>query len=427
MLHQTSSELHGSVRLRDHKSRFIQYGSPWVYSNELARADTTIKAGSLVCLESDQGKTLGVGYYNPHSLIAFRLLERANSAVEWTADHFESLISRRLESALQLRLNVYRDRINSGEMGSYSFRLCYGESDFLPGFVIDLYETSKSCAAVIQCHAAGADHFLTPTIRWLQKKWNPEMIVIKNDLDVRDREQAVRYTEVIGNRSTETFVKDNGVEFVVDAIGGQKTGYFYDHRENRRQFNAVTQNRFAEKNITVIDLFSYVGAWSLPILKRSKHAKLVAIDDSSTALLYLKESAKRSGLNERVETIKLDLMAVSDFKGAFGGLTNDRHRVVVCDPPAFSNSAKQKTQSLKAHNKCFEWAAKLTSEESLLALASCSYHMSNEEFLMVCRDAIAAAKQAPLRHFYTGTQGFDHPVLSSLPESHYLKAALFTD
>lgn len=410
----------GKIQLKSNAKRILHYHYPWAYSNEVTH-DQSLPAGSWVTLESEKGTSIGYGYYNPHSLIAFRIFERQPFTNETNVR--EEFFSR-LDKAFEIRRTAYRDQMQSGEMGHFSFRLCFGESDQLPGLIIDLYETGevgtpiRGCAvgkqthgcAVVQCHAAGADYF----VQWLQEwlaKLNIRSGVIRNDIDVRRRENVQCLVSEWGVLPEQIYALEGGVRFFIQPKTGQKTGYFYDHRDNR----AALTNRVKLKKhcSSVLDCFSYIGSWGLQILKKNPHAHLTAVDSSTAALEQLKEIARVNGLANRVEVVAADIFkAPPSFSQPFD--------VVICDPPSLTSSAKQHMKALKAYEKCFTKALQWLHADGLIAFSSCSYHVTWDEFLnCITRSTHKIGSDLQLTYF--GSQALDHPVLSSLIETRYLK------
>lgn len=407
--------LKGAVRLKKGPTRFSKQGSPWVFSNELVTIDKTISPGSWVSLEGHDGQVLGYGYFNPHSLIAFRVFERAAFRSE---EQTRALFYRRLDLALQTRTRAYADRIASGEIGRNSFRLVFGESDGLPGLVIDLFESAQggSAVAVVQCHSAGADNFLFWTQSWLSERMNVTRGVIRNDLDVRRKENVKLEVLEWGNLPDSIFAQEGGIKFFVDPKKGQKTGYFYDLRDCR----AELARRSASVEGDILDCFSYVGSWGLQALKKNAKAKLVAVDVSATALEALQRNAEENGFKGRVETVEADFFKEKKL------LSGRTFGTVISDPPALTSSAKQAAEGRRAHEACFYQSMGYLAPGGIAALASCSYHLSWDEFIG-CATRAGLGRNRQLKVSYFGSQSADHPILSTLPESRYIKCVIIEE
>lgn len=399
--------LKSAVRLKKGPSRFTRTGIPWVYSNELEAFDKSLPPGSWVSLEAHDGQVLGYGYFNPHSLISFRIFERAKFKNE---EQTRALFFKRMDAAWQLRTRAYADRIKSGDMGRFSYRLAFGESDGMPGLVVDLFESATGGVPVVQCHSAGADGFVFWLQQWLDERMGITCGVIKNDLDVRKKENVELSVSEWGKVPDETYALEGGVRFFADVRKGQKTGYFYDHRDNR----AEMARRAATTAGDILDCFSYSGSWGLQALKRNATARLVAVDVSAAALAALKRNAVENGLGDRVETVEIDFF--KDKKT----LTGRSFGTVICDPPALTSSAKQAGEGRRAHEACFYTALGYLAPGGVAALASCSYHLTWDEFLE-CAQRAGLGRNRQLKITQVGSQSADHPILSTLPETRYLK------
>lgn len=405
--------LKGAVRLKKGPTRLTKTGSPWVFSNELASVDKKIEPGAWVALEDAAGKAIGYGYFNPHSLIAFRLFERASFRSE---EQTRALFFKRLDAAWRTRTRAYAQRIAAGEIGAKSFRLAFGESDGVPGLIIDLYEAAArgNGMAVLQCHAAGADNFIFWAQQWLEERMAIGCGVVRNDLDVRKREHVALEVSEWGQLPDSIWALEGGVRFFVDPRKGQKTGYFYDHRDNR----AELARRAASSEGDILDCFSYVGGWGLQALKKSAKGKLLAVDVSRAALERVERNAAENGLRDRVETLEVDLFKEKKALGA------RKFAVVVSDPPALTSSAKQAAEGRRAHEACFATALAHLESGGIAALASCSFHLTWDDFISCVSRAGWDALSKQLKLTYVGSQGADHPILSSLPETRYLKAVI---
>lgn len=340
-----------------------------------------------------------------------------------------ALFFKKLDWALKLRHGAYGPEISSGKIGKHSFRLCFGESDGLPGLIIDLFEGGSSGVAVIQGHSAGSDQLIFWTQQWLMERMGIDRGVIRNDLEVRKREGVKLEVLPWGGDSSNAYAIEGGLRFNVDPLLGQKTGYFYDHRDNRRRFAEICRNNLSlktprENEVLILDCFSFSGSWGLQVLSELKsagvRAKLIATDISKEALECVKENAKAANLLEQVECVAIDF-----FKDArtLSNTPNSPFDVVACDPPSLTSSAKNAGEGKRAHESCFRSAIALTKEQGLVGLASCSFHLKTDDFLEVCSTAAHKNKML-IQDFYLGFQSADHPVLSSLPESRYLKAMI---
>ena len=392
-------------------SRFMRRGAPWVFSNELQKIDTSLEPGSWVSLESAEGHSLGYGHFNPHSLIAFRLFERAPFRSE---EQTRAFFFKRLDHAWCRRTLAYPELSRGGR----SCRLAFGESDGVPGLVIDLFESGKGPLAVIQCHSAGADQFIFWGQQWLAERLGIDRGVIRNDIEVRNREHAKLEVQTWGDIPREyddVYAVEGGLRFYFDLLGGQKTGFFYDHRDNRLAFaqRVSGMKPSGDDPLAALDAFSYVGAWGLALARAHPQLKVVCLDSSAKALEYVNRNAHENNLHGRVETLKADYFKDKELYRL------KKFDVVVSDPPAMSSSAKNAGESRRAHERCFAQALELLAPRGLAVLSACSFHLKWEEFFEVC-----AQTDQELLVTGFGAQAADHPVLASLPETRYLKSVI---
>lgn len=390
----THSEL-PALRLRKGEERRLRQGHLWIYSNEVDIEATPLKPftpGQAVNVETSQGRPLGSAYVNPHSLICARLYSRkAQRPLDIT------LLRRRLEQALALRSGLYPEPY---------YRLCFAEGDFLPGVVIDRFGDYFA----VQITTAGMEQHKAALIAVLVEQFQPKGIVMRNDVSLRELEGLPLYTEVAyGEVPASIPVQENGASFAADILGGQKTGWFYDHRDNRAHLQRLCKDK------RVLDVFSYLGAWSIEALvagAREAHC----VDSSASALALLEANAARNGVAKRCHPHAGDAFEVLDkliqVKASFD--------IVVVDPPAFVKRRKDLAQGLSAYQRINQQALQLLDNNGILVSASCSQHVDAAMLLGTLREA---AKNLPLRLqvIAQGHQAADHPIHLAMPETDYLK------
>lgn len=385
-----------TLRLRKNEERRLKSGHLWVFSNEIDTQATPLKGiepGSLVTIESSRGESLGLAYANPETLIAARLLTR--NPRESIGPRF---LEQRIERALALRDRLY-DKPH--------YRLIYGESDGLPGLVVDRFGD----LLVVQSNTAGMDQLDGVLIEALKKVLNPQTIVVRNTSSLRALEGLSERVEVVYGELAETpLVEENGAHFAIDPLEGQKTGWFFDHRDNRARLAPWCKGR------KVLDLFAYTGAWGLPAALAGA-ASVDAVDASESALSLLRENAARNGMADRFET------HVSDVFEFLRKAREDRQHwdVVIVDPPAFIKRKKDGTKGVEAYRRLNQMALQVLSPGGLLVSASCSYHLPRDGL----KDLLRASSRHLDRHLVIlaeGGQGADHPVHPAIPETDYLKA-----
>jgi 23S rRNA (cytosine1962-C5)-methyltransferase len=307
-------------------------------------------------------------------------------------------LEQRIERALALRDRLY-DKPH--------YRLIYGESDGLPGLVVDRFGD----LLVVQSNTAGMDQLEGVLIEALKKVLNPQTIVVRNTSSLRALEGLSERVEVVYGELAETpLVEENGAHFAIDPLEGQKTGWFFDHRDNRARLAPWCKGR------KVLDLFAYTGAWGLPAALAGA-ASVDAVDASESALSLLRENAARNGMADRFETHPSD---VFEF---LRKAREDRQHwdVVIVDPPAFIKRKKDGTKGVEAYRRLNQMALQVLSPGGLLVSASCSYHLPREGL----KDLLRASSRHLDRHLVIlaeGGQGADHPVHPAIPETDYLKA-----
>ncbi len=380
------------LRLKKQEDRRLRAGHLWVYSNEVDTKLTPlnqIEPGQLVQVEDQRGQSLGVAYANPHSLICARLLTRRRELPD------SAWLQRRLQQALRLRSRLFTDPY---------YRLVYGESDGLPGLVVDRF----GAYLVVQITTAGMEVMKDAIISGLQELIQPQGILLRNDSSARDMEGLPAYVEtVFGEVPDETEVIENDVSFTVPLQGAQKTGWYYDHRLNR--------NRMCEyvKSKRVLDVFSYVGAWGVQALHAGAKA-VTFIDASARFTAVAEQNASRYGTAEQVEAITGDAFEVMK------GLHDDTRQfdVIVLDPPAFIKRRKDIKAGMTAYQRANQQAMNLLADDGILISASCSHHLTADQLWQVVRQST----KRPVQILEQGHQGPDHPVHASIPETSYLKA-----
>jgi 23S rRNA (cytosine1962-C5)-methyltransferase len=380
-------------------ARRAEGGHPWLYSNEIA-IDTAAKAlppGTLVTLRRADERPFGVAMFNPHTLIAARLLDRdAARPID------KRFFARRLDRALRLRSRLY-DR-------PY-YRLVHAEADLLPGLVVDRFGP----ALVVQANAAGIDRHLPLVIAALRDVVKPEVIVLRNDSPARTLEGLPLETRVeFGSIDGPVPVEEEGAGFLADVVAGQKTGWFYDQRDNRAFVAGLAAGA------RVLDLYCYGGGFAVAAACRGA-AGALGIDSSAPALALANAAARRNGVGERCEFRRAEVFAEAAALAGKG----ERFDIVIADPPAFARSKRDVPAALRGYRKLARLAAQLTAPTGFLFLASCSHNVGTAEFADAVRRGLADAGRNG-RIIRSSGASPDHPVHPALPESAYLKALTLT-
>jgi 23S rRNA (cytosine1962-C5)-methyltransferase len=388
-----------TLRLLPGRDRRVKAGHPWAFSNEIAMtaAAKALAAGALVRLEGDDGVRHGVWHFNPRSLIAARRLSRDPAA---TVD--AAWLRERLAGALALR-----ERLCAAPF----YRLVHAEADGLPGLVIDRYGD----ALAVQANTAGMDRLLPELVEALHGLLAPRVVVARNDAAVRGLEglpQEVR--PLLGDAAEPVRAEEGGLGFAVDLLGGQKTGWFFDQRENRDRVARLAAGA------TMLDAFCHTGGFGLRCAAAGA-SRVVLLDRSAHALDLAARTAAENGLAARTETRRAEALDELERLGATGG---ERFDIVVADPPAFAKSRRDQPAALKGYAKLARLAAALVAPGGFLFLASCSHHVAAGDFADAAVWGIGRSRREG-RILFAGGAGPDHPVHPMLPESAYLKAMLF--
>ncbi|MEW6233759.1 MAG: class I SAM-dependent rRNA methyltransferase [Candidatus Omnitrophota bacterium] len=386
-----------TITIKPRMGKRAKSGHPWIFSNEIGHPSPKPESGELVSVLDEGGSFLGYASYNPHSLIALRLLSRDVNAVPGSVEWF----AQKFRAAAALRQRFYPSR--------RSYRLAYADSDGLPGLAIDRYED----VLALQIQTAGMERWLDLIAEALKRVINPAAIVLRNDSDIRKLEGLSLYSKVLYGNAPETVeIEENGVKLAVDILSGQKTGHFFDQADNRAALAPFV------KEAEVLDLFCHTGAWALKMLSAgARHAAV--LDSSESALALARRNAELNGFAQRMEFIQSD---------AFTWLSSARRErrvfdAVVVDPPAFAKSAKQIKNALRGYEDVNRQAIRAVKDGGLLCSCSCSYYITEDEFLALLQRA-AARERKRIAVLQVRGQAMDHPILLAMPESRYLKCVI---
>lgn len=384
-----------TLYLKKQEDRRIKAGHLWVYSNEIDIKKSpldTFKKGDLVTLRNAAGDGLGVGYINPHTLLSFRLLSKNPKE---TIDM--RFFMDRIQAALNLRQQLYAKPF---------YRLVYGESDFLPGLVIDRLGDTF----VMQITTAGMEQFVELITQALTEMFQPKAIILKNDSSSRALEGLQNEVRALtGELSESILLEENGIAFKVALSSSQKTGWYFDQRDNRAYTKPLVFNK------RVLDAYSYVGGFGIAAAHFGAR-EVMCIDSSKTATHLVLENAALNHLEEKVAVMTEDVF------DALKKLRDDKQKfdVVMVDPPAFIKKRKDAKEGFIAYQRLNELAMQLLTEDGILVSSSCSMHLSQEQLVDVIRRA--GLKQNRLTQIIAqGFQGADHPVHPAIPETLYLK------
>jgi 23S rRNA (cytosine1962-C5)-methyltransferase len=381
--------------LRRHEDHRIRAGHCWVFSNEIDTARSPLSglaAGDAVRIVDSRDRFIGHALANPHALICARIFSREEGEPIGPA-----LFTRKLGSALALRERY---------VGGQHYRLVYGESDGLPGLVVDRYGD----VLVAQSATWGIERRKDEIEAALAALLSPRQIVWKNDGNARDLEALPREVTTSGGEPPVSLeVREGSLRFDAPLVHGQKTGWFYDQTANRRMLAALLR-----PGARVLDVCSYVGAWSVAALAQGA-ASALCVDASQPALDGAQRNAAINGVS--VETRRGDAFDVLTALAAEGR----RFDVAIVDPPAFIKRRKDQPKGEAAYRRLNQLAIGLLDDEALLVSCSCSYHLESATFPGMLQSA-AVHERRTLQVIGMGGQSADHPVHPAMPETRYLKA-----
>lgn len=386
------------LTLKPGKEKRILQGEFWIYAGEIADPLDGFQPGEPVILLSSRQSELGVGYVNPLSTIAFRLLCRDP----------ETIIDGNL---LQNRIQDADKRRRSLRPQERCYRMVYSEADFLPGLVVDRYDSHL----VVQITTAGMER-LRPEIFSALEDLHPDAVLIEKAIRTpRAKEGLDEVNRIVKGDSSVVRIEINGVKIEADLLGGQKTGFFLDQRDNYRLLDPISRDAQA------VDAFAYAGAWGLHALQcGAKHAEFIEISGESCSLIG-KNAALNAIAPERYQVTCADafqrLKELSRSRGLYD--------LVVLDPPAFVKSKHKVRDALRGYKEINLRALHMLRPGGYLISCSCSHFLKREDFLAAIQAAAADAQRRVKLIEYRG-QPYDHAILLPMEHGDYLKCALFS-
>ena len=381
------------LRLLPKADRRVRLGHAWVFSNEVDIGKTPLAAfepGELAVVRDAFGKPVGTAYVNPGALISARILTsdaKATIDTQWWTS--------RIRRAVEMRERVY---------ATPHYRAVYGESDGCPGMVVDRYGD----VLVAQLNTAGIVKMREQIVEALHQVVKPRGILLRSAGSVRQIEGIDEFDEPIGDVPEIADVHEDNAILSAPLRAGQKTGYFFDQRDNRTRLARYV------RDARVLDLYSYIGAWGVRAA-RFGASSVTCVDSSSLALEYAGENARRNGVE--AETLEGDALEV------LGTFARDGRRfdVVIVDPPALIKRRKDVAAGQNVYERLNRLAFGVLEPGGILVSCSCSHHL---EPAMLQRAILGAAKDAGRRAQILERHAHapDHPIHPAMPETEYLKA-----
>ncbi|MBF0491482.1 MAG: class I SAM-dependent rRNA methyltransferase [Deltaproteobacteria bacterium] len=377
------------ITLNSKAEKRLQQGHPWIFRSDLSIPENTL-AGA-VSLQNTSKKFLGLALYSPYSQIALRTLSAKNQSID--LNFFKQRITQAWERRKQLKLP------------SNAYRIVFGESDFIPSFILDFYNGALS----FQILSAGLESCRGLVLQAVEEIFHPEILVERNDVSVRRLENLEQAQGLLKGEKSFIEIEEGSLRFEVDLLEGQKTGAFLDQRDNRMLASLLAQGKKK-----LLDACAYNGWFACHMAKKSA-GKVIALDQSEKALQQVERNARLNQLNN-IEVLcqnVFDYLKEADQR-------KEKFDLINLDPPAFVKSSSQLTQALKGYKEINLRAMKLLEAEGILITSSCSHHLSENLFIEVLQQAARDARRQ-VQILFRGQQGPDHPALLGFPESKYLK------
>jgi 23S rRNA (cytosine1962-C5)-methyltransferase len=383
-----------NLYLKPREEKRLLAGHLWIYSNEIDVKKSPLsqfQSGELVLVKTNNNKDFGVAYINPHNLLCARLLTRQEQTID------KIFFEHRIKQAQKLRSCCFSKPF---------YRAVFGESDFLPGLIVDRFADTL----VVQITTFGMENLKTMIIDALIAVFNPKNILLRNDIASRELEGLPLNIETIyGESPQEIIMEEHNTKFYVPLITGQKTGWFYDQRQNRSRL----QNYVNHKK--VLDVFSYIGGWGIQAACFGAE-QVCCVDCSQLAIDYIKRNTELNNVTKRVTTIN------DDAFNALNNLQNTQQKfdVIILDPPAFIKKRKDIINGTQAYLRLHEMALRLLSRDGIVFTSSCSMLLARDALLDIVRKAGWAShrKLKIIEHLH---QAQDHPIHPAITETEYLK------
>lgn len=371
-----------------------KHGYLWIFSNEIQGKLSGYEIGELVKVYFNNDKFYCLGYINPNSLIAIRIISFTDTEIN------KEFFKKKIKLAIEYRKQI-------GYFYCDACRIFFSESDYLPGLIIDKYKN----VLVVQILTAGIEKLFPIIKEVLIELLKPKAIILKNDSNFRTYEGLKQFVKVeYGKYENMQIISEEGVKYYVDLIEGQKTGFFLDQKSNRLYLREVLKNKDFNK---ILDCFSYSGGWALSA-GTVFNGEIFCVDSSEKAIQLIKRNGEIN--HKKITAIKKD---VFDFlKEAY--INKEKYDCIILDPPAFIKSRSKIKEGIKGYKEINQRAMRILKKGGLLVTSSCSHHMQREMFLEMLRDCAKDTKRS-FKILHSGIQSPDHPILLTMPETEYLK------
>lgn len=383
------------IVLKKNEDLRIRSGHLWVFSNEIAKTEGETKNGDLVSVFDYKNELIGTGFYNKNSLIAVRILSSKMSF------DLKELLRAKMIRANKLRREMYQNR--------ESYRMVFSESDFLPGLIIDKYNNTF----VLQVYSFGMEQNIELIVDILKTDFNAENIFSKNEEYFRRLEGLPEENKIYLGEIKSEIIAEAGVKYKVDFENSHKTGFYFDQTDNRVFIEKISKDK------TVLDAFCNSGGFGLHALNGGA-ASVTFADSSNTEVEKAKANCQLNGFTNTAGYIVDDVFDYLE-KSSLAGKNFD---VVMIDPPAFAKNKKSLAVARKGYERINKLALDAVSENGWLVTSSCSFHLSEGDFLASIVKAAVKSKRK-IQQVYFNNASLDHPKLPQMPETSYLKFAVF--
>lgn len=385
------------IKLKRGKEESLDRFHPWVFSGAIASLPPSLEEGDVVTVYANDGRLIGVGHYQIGS-IAVRILDFADTVID------KSFFLARLQQALRLRKALRLDRPDNN-----AYRLVHGEGDFLPGLIIDIYGTT----AVMQAHSPGM-HFSRNEIALALTELdgiNIANVYYKSETTLPYKAQLDPQNDyLIGGFETNIAI-ENGLQFHIDWLKGQKTGFFVDQRDNRSLLEHYSQGR------KVLNMFCYTGGFSVYAM-RAGAQRVVSVDSSSKAI-----ALTEANININFPEDKRHEAYAEDAFKFLDNIKKDEYDLIILDPPAFAKHRSALKNALRGYQRLNARAFEKIAPGGIIFTFSCSQAVNKEQFRLAVFSA-AAQSGRRVRILHQLTQPADHPVSIYHPEGEYLKGLI---
>lgn len=383
------------VILKPGREKRVWTRHPWIFKSDIDHTDPSVQAGDIVSVKSAKGRFLAKAFYNPDSQISLRVMSYQDEPIE------RDFIFRRVHEAVEYRRSFADLK---------SCRMIFAESDRLPALIVDAFGE----VLVLQCLALGMERFKKDVVDALVAELHPKGIWERNDVPVRKLEGLELTTGLLyGEVPDSVEIAENGVRFFVDVKEGQKTGFFLDQKENRAAIAPFVKGK------KVLDCFTHTGSFALHAGYYGA-ADVTGVDISGYACAFAAKNAELNHLEDRVRFLEANAFDLLSEKSRAG----EKYDVIILDPPAFTKSRSTLDNAIRGYKEINLRAMKMVTPGGFLITCSCSQHVLPDMFRKMVIDAANDAR-VQLRQIEFRTQGKDHPVLPSAPETEYLKCGIY--